>query len=114
MSYIKNFGYMIKLTWQINKRSFLQAFLQIVFDSVEPFISLIFPTLIINELSTDKDWNKVLLYIAFFVGTIILINTLRIIFSVFMSMSVNRADTFFSFHFSKLFTKLSNLFVSIS
>ena len=107
MRFIKNLGFLFKYSWDISKRSFIATILEIIMDSSEPFIYLIFPTFIINELTGDRNWNTVLLYICFFIGCIALLRSLRIIFTVFINMSVNRCDVKNAMFYAKHFLMMS-------
>lgn len=83
---------MFRYSWMISPGRFLAALLEILLNSAEPFIYLIFPTFIINELTTGKNWYAVLLYIGLFIGCIMILRGLRLLFTVFINMSVNRSD----------------------
>ncbi len=103
MRFIKNILFMFKYSWNISKRIYAAAVIKIMLDSIEPFIYLIFPALIINELSGARDWNTVLLNIGLFVGAVAILRASRLISSVFVNMSVNRCDVkngmFYARHF---------------
>lgn len=107
MKFIKNIGFLFKYSWEISKRRIISAVIEIIMNTIEPFIYLIIPTLIINELTGDRNWDTVLLYICFFIGCIALLRSLRIIFTVFISMSVNRCDVKNSLFYSKHFIKMT-------
>ncbi len=103
MKFIKNIAFMFKYSWMISKRIYLAAIIEITLNSVEPFIYLIFPTLIINELTGARDWNTVLLNIGLFAGAVTILRAFRLISRVFVNMSVNRCDVkngmFYARHF---------------
>lgn len=103
MHFIKNIAFMFKYSWTVSRRIYLTAIIEIVLNSLEPFIYLIFPTLIINELSGSCDWNTVLFYVVLFAGVIIIWRIFRLISEVFVNMSVNRCDVkngmFYARHF---------------
>ncbi len=103
MKFIKNIAFMFKYSWMISKRIYFAAIIEIALNSAEPFIYLIFPTLIINELTGARDWNTVLLYIGLLAGAVTILRALRLISRVFINMSVNRCDVkngmFFLRHF---------------
>lgn len=92
MKFIKNMAFMFRYSWTISPGRFLASLLEILLNSAEPFIYLIFPTFIINELTTGKDWHAVLLYIGLFIGCVVILRGLRLLFTVFINMSVNRSD----------------------
>lgn len=92
MKFIKNIFFLFRYSWGISKRRFWAAGIDIIFNSIEPFIYLIFPTLIINELTESKNWDRVLFYIGLFIVCVLLFRALRILFNVFINMSINRSD----------------------
>ena len=92
MKYIKNIAFMFKYSWDICKRIYAAAIIDILLNSVEPFIYLIFPTLIINELTDGRDWKTVLLYIGIFAASVTILRALNLVSRVFVNMSVNRCD----------------------
>lgn len=92
MKFIRNMAFMFRYSWKISKRSFLAAAIQITLGAVEPFIYLIFPALVIDELTGERDWNTVLLIIGLFIGSLVLLRGLSIAFNVFINMSINRSD----------------------
>lgn len=104
MKFIKNMVFMFKYSWRICKRIYFAAVIDIILNSAEPFIYLIFPTLIINELTGARNWNTVLLNIGLFAGALILLRGFRLISRVFVNMSVNRSDVkngmFYARHFT--------------
>lgn len=103
MHFIKNMIFLFKYSWSISKKSFATAILEIVFDTINPFIYLIFPKLIVDELTGDKNWNTVLLYISAFIGCIIVFNGLKIALNLFINMTTNSCDVktgiFYARHF---------------
>lgn len=94
---------MFKYSWMIYKRIYFAVVIEILLNSIEPFIYLIFPTLIINELTSGQEWNTILSYVSLFIITIAGLHILRLIFQVFVNMSVNRCDVknglFYARHF---------------
>lgn len=92
MHLIKNTAFMFKYSWMICKRIYFAVVIEILLNSIEPFIYLIFPTLIINELTSGQEWNTILSYVSLFIITIAGLYILRLIFQVFVNMSVNRCD----------------------
>ncbi len=103
MHFIKNMIFLFKYSWSISKKSFATAILEIVFDTINPFIYLIFPKLIVDELTGDKNWDTVLLYISAFIGCIIVFNGLKIALNLFINMTTNSCDVktgiFYARHF---------------
>lgn len=103
MHLIKNTAFMFKYSWMIYKRIYFAVVIEILLNSIEPFIYLIFPTLLINELTSGQEWNTILSYVSLFIITIAGLHILRLIFQVFVNMSVNRCDVknglFYARHF---------------
>ena len=95
--------FLLRYSWGISKRLFLASAVSIVLDTVEPFALLIFPKFIIDELAGLKRWDVVLQYILLLIGVTALIRVIRLAFSVFINMSINRADMFTGMHYSRFF-----------
>lgn len=109
----KNLLFLFKYSWGISKKRFVGAAIDIFLKTIEPFINLIFPTLIINELTGSRIWNNVLQYIAVYIGCILILRGMRLIFAVYINMSVNESDVknslFFFRHFLKMdYSKLED------
>ncbi len=107
MKFIKNIAFLFRYSFAISKKRILSSVLEIILNSVEPFIYLIFPTFIINELTGTKKWDTVLVYICLFIGCILLLKSIRIIFTVFMNMSVNECDVKNSMYYARFFMKMN-------
>lgn len=58
--------FLLRYSWGISKRLFAASAISIVLDTVEPFVLLILPKFIIDELTGLKRWDIVLpLYSSF-------------------------------------------------
>ena len=91
---LSDIWFAIRYSWRINPRLYVACGLLIVLDTVEPFALLILPNLIIDELTGLRRWDVVLRYILLFIGVFTLIRLIRMVFSVFINMSINRSDVF--------------------
>ena len=104
MKFIKNMAFMFKYSWNICKRIYFAAAIDIVLNAAEPFIYVVFPTLVINELTGEQKWETVLLYIGIFAAAIALLKTLKLLSRVFVNMSINRCDVknamFYAHHYA--------------
>lgn len=87
--FMANWKYLCQYAWDINKRTYAAAAIQIVMDVAEPFAVLIFPKFIIDELTGEKRWDAVLGYISLLIGILVLLRLLRLGAQVFCNMSVN-------------------------
>lgn len=89
---LKNILFLFKYSWKISKRIFVASGFSAVLEIVEPFILLILPKFIIDELTGLKRWDMVLHYIILLIAISALIRLLRLGLSVFINMSVNKCD----------------------
>ena len=64
----ENLWFIAKYSLKFSKVQYLIAVLDIVFDSVVPFVDLLFPKWIIDELTNEKRWETVLFYIVVWTG----------------------------------------------
>lgn len=77
---LKNIVFFIKLSFKETPLQYLSAVLEIIWNVSTPFINLVFPKWIIDELTNGRQWSKVLLYIALWGGVnalIVLIKTVQ-------------------------------------
>ena len=106
MRFINNMVFMFKHSWEISKRRIISAVIEIIMNTIEPFIYLIFPTLIINELTERKDWKTILFYLLAFIGCILILRVINIVCGVFISLSYDRSSVkdglFYERHFLKM------------
>ncbi len=106
MKFIKNIKFLFSYSWSIDKQRIGAAGINIAFNTIEPFIYLLFPRFIIDELVNQRDWNKVLLLISLFVGSILIFRALRIIFNVYINLSINRSDVKNGISYAQHFLKM--------
>lgn len=95
-----NLLFLIKYSWGISKHVFAAGGIEILINTIEPFILLILPKYIIDEIATQKRWDYVIKYIVILIGAMIVIKLFRIIVSVYTSMSVNKCDTKDGLHYA--------------
>ena len=60
---VSNWIYMLNYSWSVSRRVFLATGIFIMLDTVEPFVLLIIPQYILDELTGPARWERVLLYI---------------------------------------------------
>ena len=63
-----NLGVMFKFSWKVSKSRFFVASVYMIINSVTPFLFLILPKYILDELGGEKRWDVVLKYIAIFIA----------------------------------------------
>ncbi len=92
MKAFKNILFMFRYSLSISRKIFVAAAIEIVLTSAEPFVYLIFPSMLIHELTTERRWNTVLLYISLFAALLLIFRVAKLASTVFTSMSVNGSD----------------------
>lgn len=60
---ISNIGFMFKFSWKIGKSRYFISFITVIVHTAIPFIYLILPKYIIDELASEHRWEQVLKYI---------------------------------------------------
>ena len=60
---INNLFYMTKLSFKFSPIQYFIAIIDLVLNSVAPFVDLLFPKWILDEMIGEKRWEKVLFYI---------------------------------------------------
>ena len=87
-----NISFLFRYSWKISKRIFTASVLSTVFNTVEPFVPLLFSGIILDELTAQKRWNVVVQEILALVAIELVLRLLRLGLSVFINMSVNQCD----------------------
>ena len=95
--------YMFQYSWSISRQIFLATGLQIVLDSIEPFILLIIPRFILDELTGDARWEVVLQYIVMLIGAMALIKMVRLVSEVVIATLVHQSDIRTGLSYAKYF-----------
>ncbi|MBR0143951.1 MAG: ABC transporter ATP-binding protein [Clostridia bacterium] len=103
MSILRNISFLFRYSWDVYRRIYAAAVTEIILNAAEPFVYLIFPTLIINELTGDREWERVLLYIGVFIGAAALLRALKLLSRVFVNMSVNGCDVKNALYYARHF-----------
>ena len=60
---ISNLLYMLRFSWKMAKDRYFYAVIRIIIDTVQPFVLLLIPKYIIDELTNGARWVKVIEYI---------------------------------------------------
>lgn len=60
---ISNLLYMLRFSWKMAKDRYFYAVIRIIIDTVQPFVLLLIPKYIIDELTNGARWEKVIEYI---------------------------------------------------
>ncbi len=89
---IKNILFMIRYSWNISKRRFVASGIEIILDTVEPFVLLILPKYIIDVLTGNGSWKQILVAIGILIGSMIVLRLIRMAAGVFINMAINRSD----------------------
>lgn len=77
---LSNILYMLKLSAKFAPVQYFLAFIDIIWNAAIPFVDLLFPKFILDELSGEKRWDKVLFYIILCViinGMLLFLRTLK-------------------------------------
>ena len=106
MRFLKNISFLFSYSWNISKRRFGAAVIQIFLNTVEPFIYLIFPKFIIDELVVETNWYRILWIVGLFIVCIIIMRVLQFAFGTFINMSINRSDVKNSTDYAKQFLNM--------
>ena len=77
-NFLSNMGFMFAYSWRAAKIKYLFAVISIVLDSVQPVFSLIMPKYIIDELTGQRRWETICIYIALLVLVNLAINLIRL------------------------------------
>lgn len=83
--FIVNIAFMFRYSWKVAKIVYLFAVVDIIIQSISPFVYLIIPKYIIDELAGEQRWEYVLRYIILFIGFTFLMKLVKYIFSYFSS-----------------------------
>lgn len=70
----------------------MAAGIELVLQTTEPFLYMIFPMWIIDEMTGNRQWNRVLFSIGLFIGCVLALRLLQTVTVVFINMSVNGSD----------------------
>ena len=98
--------YIIQYSWKISKRIFAASGIKVMLDVIEPFILLLVPGIILDELTGPARWGRVLQYILLLIGMTAMIKLLRLAVSVFVSMSVNECDVTAASQYKRYFLEM--------
>ncbi len=101
-SVFKNIGYMTRLSAKFAPLQYFIAILEMVWNVAMPFIDLLFPKWILDELTGEKRWEKVLAYMilwAILNGGLLLLKTLE---GFFVSLYENHCSVKESIHYGKM------------
>ena len=77
---LSNILYMLKLSAKFAPIQYFLALIELIWNVAIPFVDLLFPKFILDELSGEKQWNKVLFYIILWViinGLLLFLKTLK-------------------------------------
>ena len=84
--------FMFRYSWRVSKKIFVAAAMRIILNSAEPFIYLIFPSMIIDELTGGRSWNRILMYIGLFAASVAVLRVIGLVCRVFSSTAINGSD----------------------
>ncbi len=89
---LKKIGFMFRFSWSTSRGIFFAGAFNILFDSVEPFLMLILPKFIIDELVGGRSWENVLKYTLIYIGAFIACKMLNILRHYGFAYIVNSCD----------------------
>ena len=73
-----NIAFMFKFSWIFAKSRYIIAIIKILVNSFQPIFSLYMPKYIIDELTNEQRWDRVLFYIFLLVGINLTLSGIRI------------------------------------
>ena len=77
---VGNLWYMMRLSVKFSPLQYLIEILEMIVNTVIPFLDLLFPKWILDELTGDKRWEKIIMYIILWTvlnGSLLLFKTLE-------------------------------------
>lgn len=98
----KNIGFMFRYSWRLAKLEYLFAIISTVMASVQPFVLLIIPAKIMDELAGARRWDVSLQLILLFIGIEAGFALLNILISYIASISHFRTNVRNKLEFEKL------------
>lgn len=103
---IKNWSFLCRFSWGISRGIFFTEGLQLILNTIEPFIILVFPKFIIDELTGEKQWDRVLYYILVFMGVQALLQGFRLCLQPFVNGMINHTDVRNGMHYARHFLNI--------
>lgn len=88
----RKIGFMFRFVWSISPGVFFVGIFNIIIDSVEPFLMLILPKFIIDELVGGRLWENVLKYTVLYIAVFAMCKIIRTICDNITSYTINRSD----------------------
>lgn len=82
--YLSNLVYMVKITFKFAGGQYILSAVQFVMDAVTPFVNILFPKWILDELTGERNFNKLLLLLSLWAivnGCVVLVRSSLNIFS---------------------------------
>ena len=98
----KNIGFMFQYSWRLAKLQYLFAIVNTIMTSIQPFVLLIIPSKIIDELAGLRRWEVTLRLILLFIVIETVIGIINIIISYISSLSQFRSNVRNQLEFEKL------------
>lgn len=89
---LRKIGFMFRFSWSTSPGIFFAGIFNIIIDSVEPFLLLILPKFIIDELVGGRTWENVLKYTLLYIGVFAACKVLRTIQNYGFAHIVNSCD----------------------
>lgn len=96
-SIINNLCYITKKSIQLAPLTYIMGLIAILFDSVTPFVDILFPKWILDELTGGKEWRRIIVLILLWVASntlILLVNTVKNIFLLPYMEDINMKEGF--------------------
>ncbi len=104
--FIKNIIYMLSYTWREAKNIYGFTFLKIIIDTASPFLSLLFPKLILDEMTTERRWERVAFFIFLMFAVQLLISILQKLWTYAYVVSTTNTLLNQNVHFKKIYADM--------
>ena len=98
---ITNLWYLFKLGWRYDKKLYFLSLVEILFSSIFPFIGILFPKYIIDELTGERSAERIMIILVVFFILLIAFNLMI----VFLKSKINPRFTVLRFKFVREFSK---------
>ena len=102
----KNIIFMIKGAWKYCKSRYFYAVIDIVISTITPFIYLILPKFIIDEVAGERRWNVITKYIMILLIITVILKFITWVFTYFQNLSTSKGRRMNSLIFVDNFLKM--------
>lgn len=103
---LKNIFFMVKMSWRYCKSRYFYAIIDIAISTLTPFIYLILPKFIIDEVAGEKRWDIIVKYIIILLIVTVIVKFVTWIFTYFQNLSTSKGRRMNSLIFVDHFLKM--------